>query len=74
MTDKKQTKRVMTSAIPSMSVAEVRRCLAHIRKFWKHSTTEAPFLPSIEILPGQSIEEFALHFVRGHHDKRHNKK
>ena len=72
--DKKHSKRVMTSAIPNMSVAEVRRCLSLLRKHWRESTPVNPFYLSDILSETLSMEEFALLFVRGHHDKRHNKK
>lgn len=66
----------MTSAIPEMSVAQVRKALGDIRKAAQIQTEETPFFitDSVDDLPHNlSIQSFCLKFVCGHHDKRHNK-
>ena len=66
----------MTSAIPEMTVAQVRKALGDIRKAAQLQNEEQPFFitDSVEDLPRHmSIQSFCLKFVCGHHDKRHNK-
>jgi len=75
---KGMSKRSMTSAIPGMSVADVRKCLSAVRQCWKtHSPTRpmrvSECLQSVEGDHGMTVEQFALLFVLGHHDKRHKK-
>ena len=63
----------MTSAIHNMSVADVRKSLAHMRKEWtKHSCVQ-PFFPSVYLTDNFTISEFSFKFVMGHHAKRHSK-
>jgi hypothetical protein len=63
----------MTSAIPEMTVAEVRRALLEIRTRWKDTTEDHLFFPSDPLFNGLSMESFALMQVTGHHKKRHMK-
>ena len=67
-------KRVITSAIENMTVAEVRKSLSHIRKKWEQTSIDAkspPFYPSDTIgIRDMQVEEFALLFAIGHHRKR----
>jgi len=65
--------RVMTSAIPNMSVAEVRKGLGEVRRRASEQTNENPMYITDMLFPGMSIQKFCLLFVCGHHDKRHNK-
>lgn len=65
--------RVMTSAIPNMSVAEVRKGLGEVRRRATEHTNENPMYITDMLFPGMSIQKFCLLFVCGHHDKRHNK-
>jgi hypothetical protein len=67
------SKRVVTSAIPNMTVGEVRRGLDMIRRRWRERTPEQPFYISDMLCHGYTMEEFAFRFVMGHHYKRHNK-
>jgi hypothetical protein len=73
-------KRVMTSAIEGMSVADVRKCLADIRKQWQDHSVQNPIRGCHEIacIPKNRtpvmIEEFSFQFISGHHNKRHNAK
>ena len=65
--------RTMTSAISNMSVADVRKALANMRKDWaKHSCVQ-PFFTSAKLTEELSVSEFAFKFVMGHHHKRHSK-
>ncbi len=67
-------KRVITSAIESMTVAEVRKSLAYMRKKWEQNINDVkapPFYPSDDIgVKDMNVEEFALLFAIGHHRKR----
>ncbi len=67
------SKRVVTSAIDGMSVGEVRRGLDYMRKRWRDQSREEPFFIDEEMPNGMRMQDFALHFVMGHHYKRHNK-
>ena len=63
-----------TSTIQNMSVAEVRKALAFMRREWTKHSCVIPFFPS-NMLPDTdlAISEFAFRFVMGHHHKRHQK-
>ena len=68
-------KRVVTSAIPGMTVTEVRRDLDALRKYWSfceahHHDLDDAFRLSTE---KYDIQTFCFKFVMGHHMKRHNK-
>ena len=67
------SKRVVTSAIANLSVGEVRRGLDMIRRRWRQRTPEQPFFINDPLFHDDTIEEFAFHFVMGHHYKRHNR-
>jgi hypothetical protein len=64
----------ITSAITNMSVAEVRKSLAFMRKEWAKHSCVLPFFPC-QHLPNTNmpVSEFAFRFVMGHHHKRHQK-
>lgn len=66
--------RVVTSAITNMSVAEVRKALAFMRKGWSKHSRVQPFFPC-QALPNTNmvVSDFAFRFVMGHHHKRHQK-
>ena len=66
-------KRVMTSAIDSMSVADVRKFLGECRKKYTSQTHETPMYLTDTLTNGMQLQEFALKFQQGHHQKRHNK-
>jgi hypothetical protein len=66
-------KRVMTSAIDSMSVADVRKFLGECRKKYTSQTHENPMYLTDTLTNGMQLQEFALKFQQGHHQKRHNK-
>jgi hypothetical protein len=66
-------KRVMTSAIPEMTVAEVRKSLGEVRRRAATQTPEQPFFITDSLTPDFTMQQFCLKFVCGHHDKRHNK-
>jgi hypothetical protein len=68
-------RRVITSAIDGMSVAEVRRALATMRRSWEEASSGdgavCPFyMTHVPIVRGHSVQEFSYMFVRGHHTKR----
>ena len=63
----------MTSAINDMSVADVRKALAHMRKEWSKHSCVKPFFPSYILAQELTVSEFAFKFVMGHHAKRHAK-
>lgn len=71
-------RRVITSAIDGMSVAEVRRALATMRRNWEECATAPergrPFYVSCDILVGNhTVQDFSYKFVQGHHEKRISK-
>lgn len=82
--------RVVTSAVPTMSVAAVRRALSFMRKHWEELNSDmenhchrSPMpLYLIEPLPAEivsnkkpiSLQRFSLLFVQGHHAKRCRKR
>lgn len=66
-------KRIVTSAIDGISVAEVRRGLDNMRRLWKTRSDSQPFFLSEMLFNGMNVQEFAFQFVMGHHHKRHNK-
>ena len=72
-----EERRVITSAISDMSVAEVRKALASIRKTWEETLAcerSRPMYMSDEALvQGCSVQEFSFRFVLGHHEKRLSK-
>ena len=71
MTDK--NRRVMTSSIYNMSVAEVRKFLNECRKKHMLQTFQSPMFITDLLSNGMTIQDFALKFQQGHHQKRHNK-
>lgn len=66
-------RRIMTSAIDNMSVAEVRKFLGECRKKHTIQTPEHPMYITDVLANGMQLQEFALKFQQGHHQKRHNK-
>lgn len=66
-------KRVVTSAISGMTVGEVRRCLDHMRRSWSNANNESFFITDTLPHDSMAIQTFALLFVKGQHQKRHNK-
>lgn len=76
---KKRQKRVMTSAIEGMSVADVRKCLADVRRQWAEHSPDRPFrgCNQVRCVPdstaSMNVEELAFAFITGHHNKRHSK-
>lgn len=59
--------------IESMSVAEVRKALAQMRKEWSQHSVMHPFCPCKILIKNMTTSEFAFEFVMGHHHKRHQK-
>lgn len=75
-----EERRVITSAIDGMSVAEVRRALATMRRNWEECVAAPergggrPFYVSCDILVGNhTVQDFSYKFVQGHHEKRISK-
>lgn len=70
----KPADRVMTSAISDLSVAEVRKALAFMRREWAAHSCVQPFFPC-QPLPNceLTVSEFSFRFVMGHHHKRHHR-
>lgn len=58
------------SAIPDMSVAEVRRHLDFMRGMYADRRT-CPFFLTDELQNGMTYQEFSFQFVKGQHQKRH---
>lgn len=69
----KNEDRRMTSAINDMSVAEVRKSLATMRREWSKHSCIQPFFPAYKLTDDLTVSEFAFKFVMGHHAKRHAK-
>lgn len=75
----KSSKRVVTSAIEGMTVAEVRKGLDVIRSCWKsqqsadNSHAHDSFHLCNTIFNGMTIQDFCFQFTLGHHHKRHAK-
>tara|TARA_B100001769_G_C21894791_1_gene483365 strand:- start:65 stop:295 length:231 start_codon:yes stop_codon:yes gene_type:complete len=70
---KNDEEKQMTSAIKDMSVADVRKALASMRKEWQKHSCVNPFFPSQQITNTLNVSEFSFAFVLGHHAKRHAK-
>jgi hypothetical protein len=68
-----KNRRIMTSSIHNMSVAEVRKFLNECRKKHVSQTIKTPMYITDVLSNGMAIQEFALKFQQGHHQKRHNK-
>ena len=67
-------KRVVTSAIPNMSVAEVRRGLDFVRTQWKEQQQRhKPFHINQKLFNDMTLQDFCFKFTLGHHYKRHAK-
>lgn len=61
--------RTMTSAIPHLSVTELRRGLDGVRRAWAQRA-RAPFALSADSVGGLSAQELCLQFLLGQHRKR----
>ena len=61
------------SSIDSMTIAQVRRALAHLRRTWDEHAPDNPIFPSDSLPNHMSIERFAFRFVLSHHERRHQK-
>ena len=60
------------STVDDMSVAEVRKALAFMRKEWAAHKCVRPFFPSQQLPDSEAtVSNFAFRFVMGHHHKRH---
>jgi hypothetical protein len=63
----------VSSAIPDLSVADIRRALALLRDQWTSSTPDAPMFICDKLFRDMTIQEFTSRFVLGQHLKRHAK-
>ena len=63
----------VSSAIPTLSVAVIRKVLADMRERWHASTPANPLFICDTLYRQLSIQDFASQFVLGKHLKRHNK-
>lgn len=74
MEDKTLSKRrIMTSAISMMTVADVRKALSEVRTHWGNNKHNTPINTSEKLFNGMHLSEFCYLFVMGHHTKRHLK-
>jgi hypothetical protein len=67
------SQRVMTSAISSMSVAEVRKGLQQVRNLWKNHSPDVPIDLSSTLFNGMTVQHFCFLLVLGQHVRRHHK-
>ena len=67
------TRKMMTSAIENVSVADVRKYLSEIRHQWISQTHSDPFYITSTLSNDMSLQEFAFKFQQGRHNKRHAK-
>ena len=63
-------RRVVTSAIDGLTVAEVRRNLDLVRKRWRQQDDGEAFFLTDPLANGFTVDTFAVKFVIGHHFKR----
>jgi hypothetical protein len=63
----------VTSAIPEMSVADIRKGLQRLRLAWEKRGPDTPLFLSDPLIRGMSMEEFAMRLILGQHLKRHAK-
>lgn len=72
-------KRIITSAIDGMTVAEVRKALSTMRRTWEacsalQDESRRPLYVSCDTLVrGHTVQDFSYMFVQGHHAKRMSK-
>lgn len=59
--------------LDNMTVADIRKALAHLRRMWAAHNTIQPIYTCTELIHGVSTAEFCFHFVMSHHAKRHQK-
>jgi len=57
-----------------MTVADVRKSLAVLRKEWESHAKMSPICLSMKVSDSMCASEFAFLFIMGHHEKRHQKK
>ena len=67
------TKRELTSAVPDMNVAEVRRGLQQMRNMWKRHSPGEPFRLSSRIFNGRTIARFSYDLCLTQTIRRHSK-
>ena len=63
----------VTSAIPDMTVANIRKGLLLARNMYRNSSPTAPMFVCDALFEGLSLQEFAMRLVLGQHYKRHCK-
>ena len=63
----------LTHGIDEMSVAEIRKSLAAIRRDWSRHSPIHPVYTCTVLAHNMSMAEFCFRFVMGHHAKRHHK-
>ena len=63
----------VTSAIPEMTVANIRKGLLVVRIMYNTSTREAPMFVCDALFEGLTVQEFTMRLVLGQHLKRHGK-
>lgn len=65
----------MTSAVPGMSVADMRRCLAEVRTLLGQQSAAAPFDMQYVLSNGTAVWDFVHRVALGLHQKRsHNRR
>ncbi len=67
------SKRITTSAIPSMNLQDFRKLSAELRKQWSAQNAEQPFFISNRLSNDMQIQEFSLKTQQGLHVKRQKK-
>ena len=66
--------KIITSAIPGMTVAEVRKQLDKLRKQWDRRSYGSPFFLCNNLPADIAVDEFSTDYVMGQHQKRQRKK
>ena len=67
--------RIFTSAVPGMSVSDMRRCLAEVRALLAQQNTVNPFDMQHRLTNGMEVWRFVHQVAIGLHEKRtHNRK
>jgi O6-methylguanine-DNA--protein-cysteine methyltransferase len=75
MTSERRQQRQFTSAVPGMSVSDMRRCLAEVRALLQQQDAGNPFDMQFKLSNGQEVWQFVHQVATGLHDKRtHNRR
>jgi len=69
-TTTRSARREITSAIPQLTVPEVRRGLDLVRRAWGERA-EVPFELSAPSVGDLTVQDFCFQFLLGQHRKRH---